>query len=346
MRHGLRLSFRCPSASPSRGRAFFASWLAALAIVASCTAAVDVRADEADIVAAARESYDRGAAAYDARDWARAAPAFARADELSPNLSVMELALTASLRADDAVTAMTVVERAQRRLGEASPLQAALKAARERFSGRVGHITVLCPAPLFCSATVDGALTPVGVARYATVGNHVVELTADGNPERHLIQVGTGASVEVRPNALAQAPPPAAPIGGPKPSPVVAPSKIATVAPPPAQPSGISPGWFLLGATATLALGAVTVGSGLDTRQKHQAFLAHPTDDQGSAGMAAQTRTNVLVGLTVASALTTGLLGLIAVNWSRDGAGRRATGSIDMHLGVSGAGVALSGHYR
>src|SRR4051812_29325922 len=79
-------------------------------------------AGETDEELEARRWYDRGAAAYDAGNWAVAATQFAHADELVPNLTVLRLALTASVRADDPVVGMSLVDRAKKRLGEGSPL--------------------------------------------------------------------------------------------------------------------------------------------------------------------------------------------------------------------------------
>src|SRR5262249_30308245 len=61
---------------------------------------------------AARQAYDRGATAFDNKDYATAARELARADDLVPNNVALVTALKAALRADDAVLGMTLAERA------------------------------------------------------------------------------------------------------------------------------------------------------------------------------------------------------------------------------------------
>src|SRR5262252_4060459 len=99
------------------------------------------RAEDEAAFAQARESYDRGAAAYDAKDYAKAAVELARADELVPNPTVLELALQAAVRAHDAPTAMDLAERVDKRVPEGSPLHAEARAARAKLAREAGVIT-------------------------------------------------------------------------------------------------------------------------------------------------------------------------------------------------------------
>jgi hypothetical protein len=70
----------------------------------------------------------------------------------------------------------------------------------------------------------------------------------------------------------------------------------------------------------TAVASGVTIASGVDAIDKHDAFLAYPTERTESEGRAAETRTNVLLGVTGAAAVTTAVLGLFVVRWSGGGA--------------------------
>src|SRR5262245_27530261 len=251
-------------------------------------------------IAQARESYDRGAAAYDARDYGKAATELARADELVPNATVLELALQAAVRARDAATAMELVPRVEKRVPEGAPLFAAARSARAELARDAGTITTSCPPPfVFCTATIDGRLATIGTARWVPPGEHTVEMTADGVPDKQTVRVAAGGAAEVRPAPKAEkptTPPSPAPAARPAPPPP------APTPPTKAESRGLSPVWFWAGTGLTVSLGAVTLWSGLDTQSKHDAFTANPSLASATEGRDAQLRTNILGVVTVAAA--------------------------------------------
>jgi hypothetical protein len=63
-------------------------------------------------------------------------------------------------------------------------------------------------------------------------------------------------------------------------------------------------------------LSGVTIWSGLDTKAKHDDFVAKPSADTSTAGTDAQRRTNLLALATGGVALITGAVGIFAVRWS------------------------------
>jgi hypothetical protein len=271
-------------------------------------------------IAQARDSYDRGAAAYDAKDYARAAAELARADELVPNATVLELALQAAVRAHDAPTAMELVERVEKRVPESAPLYAHARAARSKLARDAATITPVCPAPVvFCTATIDGRLAPIAGRRWVRPGEHAVEMTADGAPEKQTVTVTAGGSVEVKPTPAPTKPP--APVAAPAPTPAAAPvvHKEMAAGPAPSQrrDSGLTPVWFWVGTAVTVGVGAATVWSGLDTQSKHDAFAAHPTLETQGDGRDAQLRTNILGVVAAACGVTTAALGIFAVSWGK-----------------------------
>jgi hypothetical protein len=140
----------------------------------------------------------------------------------------------------------------------------------------------------------------------------------DGASESRIsIQIVAQRTVEVLEPAAAPAvaPEPSAPAAvAPEPS---APAK--RVAPPASKPRGtasVSPsfalprGVFWGGLVLSGALAAVTVASGIDAANARERFLANRNEGTRDQGQAAVERTNVLLGVTLGTAVLTGTVGL------------------------------------
>jgi hypothetical protein len=247
-------------------------------------------------VTEARAAYDRGAKAYDAEEYTTAAAELARADLLAPNAMVLELALKSVLKAGDPVLGMSLVERVEQRGLQGGALEQAMQ-ARARFASRVGRVIVTCRGA--CAATVDGVPISLGSPRWMSVGAHDVEISANGLRERRRVDVLGGALARVE-----QAPPNA--------------SRLPPSAPPvPASSSDgrVSPALFWVGLGATALLGVASAFSGADLGSRHEQFVQSPSEQGAQDGRAAQIRTNVLIGVTIATGALTGALGLFAVRW-------------------------------
>ncbi|MFW5738906.1 MAG: hypothetical protein ACOC1F_00925 [Myxococcota bacterium] len=87
--------------------------------------------------------------------------------------------------------------------------------------------------------------------------------------------------------------------------------------------SGMDPIWFYGAAGASVALGAATIWSGLDTKSAYDEYERDlPTLPQEEInrrvdeGNGKETRTNVLLGLTTVAAAGTAVLGVWFVDWS------------------------------
>jgi hypothetical protein len=269
-----------------------------------CLLAGAARAQDPTAGEAARTAYDNGTAAFKAGDFATAAREFARADALAPHPVALRWALTAATRAGDPVLGMTLVDRAGGRASDAE-LDQALDEARTAFAARVAGLTVRCPSTEPCQARVDESPVRPGERGWFLPGTHRVEVVAPRARTDRLVRLEPGASIEV----VGDAPPP---LGTPPPA-----------LPPPAPPEtdddgGISPAWFFVALGVTTGLGAATIWSGVDTLQKHDDYLAAPTQDAYDEGRAAQLRTNVLIGVTSATAVVTVLVGIFAVDWTGD----------------------------
>jgi hypothetical protein len=293
-------------------------------IVALMLLATSAAADDA--VLEARSAYDRGAAAYDAHDYAHAAVDLARADELAPNGTVLDLALQAAVRAKDAALVMELVERVEVRVPASSPTPTTIplfiraREARAKFEGLVGRVVVRCPPPaVFCTATLDGRSIGVDAPRYATPGDHVVALETDGASEKQIAHVEIGQVAEIKPtplaakNASAQDQPKKSAILSPTPNPDLGLTKPDDGS---NHRHGISPTWFWISGAATVVAGGVTIASAVDTKNRHDDFVSAPSTSTQSSGQSAQLRTNILLGVTGGLAVLTGVVGIFFVGWS------------------------------
>jgi hypothetical protein len=262
----------------------------------------------------ARDAFERGSAAYRLGDYARAAAEYARADALDPNPAALRAALDAATLADDPVLGEELIERAERTPGDA-PGAKTLDAARARFAHRTGRVVVRCPAGRACLATMDGAAFDPSQPRIVVAGLHTVAVQSDGAPEPRIVNVAADAVVEVvAPAAAPASPPPPAP-----PPPSATPA--VTPAPDESRSGGAPPVVFFVALGATVVAGGLTTWSALDTRSQHETFddqcAAHPTascESLHSQGESAQTRTNVLLAVSGALAVTTATVGLL-VHW-------------------------------
>jgi hypothetical protein len=265
----------------------------------------------------ARVAYERAAEAFARKSYAEAAAGFAIADDLQPNPVALESALKAAILADDPVLGMKLVERADGRPPNAA-VQVVAKRAREKFEGHAGRLTVTCPDERGCTAKLGGVPIELGKAAWVRAGTVEVEVTIDGAAAVHAVEVAPGGHVQLQPPPppRREAPPPQQP----QPPFVHPPPSRPPARPPDAlrgEPRGIHPAWIVPGAVATAALVGVTIWSGIDTLDKHDAF-ERGDDAAKEPGQDAQLRTNLLLGATVLSAGGTVVTGIF-IDWGGSG---------------------------
>ena len=125
--------------------------------------------------------------------------------------------------------------------------------------------------------------------------------------------LATGEPTSPAPPIPAPAPSPPAPVSGD-----VALDASSQTSPPAsavASSRPFAPIVFWVGAGVTSALGVITIASGVDTANKHQAFENDPNASADS-GRAAELRTNVLIAATAVVAAATLAIGLFGVDWN------------------------------
>jgi hypothetical protein len=264
--------------------------------------------------AEARAEYDTGAEAYEAKDFRRAAALFTHADELAPNPLVLKLALAAATQADDPLLGMTLVLRAEARAVDGSLAEVA-RHARSRFASRVGMVRVVCASRGKCHATVGSRRAADGELVVVPPGEVDAVFEDGARSTRVHATVAARAIVDVVEPPHVE---PASPIAPP-------PSTARAEDTKPAPGTGeqrrwsLPPGFFWGGVILSGALGGATVASGVDTLAQHDTFTGNRTPGSRDRGVAAETRTNVLLVCGIASAVATGVIGLFFTRWRGDG---------------------------
>ncbi len=294
----------------------------ALLLAALATGAlVSSRAAAGDADDRALEAYKQGTRFHKQRDYARAAEAFARADEIVPSAVALSAALDAAVAADAPVLAMELVDRSKSRPAEAA-LGKRVEAARSRFEWRVARVNVTCERAERCLATVDGAAVVIGRDKWVLAGPRLIVAQVDDETQQRLVDVAAGdtAKLVFAPKPAPAPPPPVA--KAPEPIP---PAPAPTPAPAPVKSGGLPPAVFFVTAGLTLVGGGLTIASALDTRAKRDDFRAKGCEAEGlpgcftlaTHGSNARDRTNVALAVTGALGVTSVVLGAFFVRWRK-----------------------------
>ncbi len=291
-----------------------------VALAAAITCSGVASADGGDSTRA-REAYDRGVVAFQRGEFGAAAREFATADSLVPSSVALHAALDAAIRADDPVLGVELLDRVARAPADL-PLETTARDARTKFARRTGRVSLVCRASPAspCRATIDGVAIEGGARIVVRVGPHVAMIESDGRRERRDVDVPPDDAVVLSPSGVA-------------------------LSPIPPRSGGLSPVWFFVGAGATAIAGGLGIASGVDTSSKHSNFVNAGCDRTGGSGCAtaasdgssAQTRTNVLLGVTAALGVTTAAIALFAVRWKSD-----ASVAVGLVHGAPGTSLRLS----
>ena len=285
------------------------AWLAVLCIAPIAGAQAG---NDAAKIRIAAEEYDAGRRAFMDKDYETAALHFENADRDAPSAGALRLAIRARKEAHHSARAATLSELAIRRYPADDVTTKLAEETLKELTPSLLKVDVRCdPA---CSLVVDDR-APFNEASqqqvvYLDPGAHSISATWPGRQ-------GASAPVEgskgtFREVVLHPGPPVTQAV------PAVVQPHASAVQPPAAHESGISPGFFYAGAGLTVALAAVTVWSGLDTRSnpgpdrvEKECVNLGESCAAYQDGLASQRRTNILIGSTVGMAAVTGVLALV-----------------------------------
>lgn len=256
----------------------------------------------------AKEAYAAGTSLFDAGAFDEAARAYLEADALAPSDAALE-ATFAALSRGSATSNLTPMfcRRIEERM--TSPREIAkYRASCDARGATFGSFVLDCETT--CTGRFDARVFGEGVPVAAIPGSVVLDVEIGGARVSRTVTV----AAHTRANVRVAAPP----------------TDRATIP----TSRGVSPAWFGVAIGATAALGAATIVSGVDTSNAHDDFdamkcgsvsAARPAATQAEChdaredGESAALRTNILLGVTAASAVGTLVFALTAVDFS-DGA--------------------------
>ncbi len=283
--------------------------------------AVEDRAEAAD-------AYDQGTSAYLSERYELAAHWFERAYRLVPTSTALLQAVRAHHKAGNSIRAANLALQ----LRDEYPSDGRSKQVADGLVASMKPVSLLVEAECEkkCTLELDGALTQHPTFFVTPDVEHSLKAAFDNGETSTSVQGAAGDTKKVR--LVAPAPPPPPPV----------------------------PRWaFFSSLGATVALGAVTVWSGVDANKGVNAYEsaartasspginngASPTPEEIAQslleeGRDKERRTNILIGVTAGMAVTTAVLGVFT-NWkgeSRAAASKR----IEPSIGVSSKGGALT----
>lgn len=276
----------------------------------------------------AAEAYDQGTAAYLSGSYELAAHWFERAYRVVPTSAALLQAVRAHYKAGNSIRAANLALE----LRDKYPNDVRSQQVAKVIVGRVAPTSVLVEATCekACTIELDGALVRHTAFFVTPDVEHSLKAAYDNGETSMSVRGDAGETKNV--------------------------TLAAPVAPPPPP----VPRWaFFSSLGATVALGAVTVWSGVDANRGVETYEAaartanSPGINNGSSptpaeqaqalleeGRAKERRTNILIGVTAGMAVTTAVLGVFT-NWK--GESREvATKRIEPSLGVTHKGGALS----
>lgn len=306
---------------------------ALVAVTAFLVCSASASADDGDVStvpvsvedrALAADAYDRGTESYLSQDYERAAHWFERAYRLVPTSAALLQAVRGHYKAGNLRQAANLSLELQAKYPNDARAMRAAGSVLERTGRRNVLVHVRCDQP--CTLELDGALIEHA--------SFFVSPDVDHDLKAAFEHGETSTTVS-------------GPVGSVREAQLVAP----TPPPPPPVPRSA----FLSSLGATLALGAVTVWSGVDANRGVSDYEAaaqtanspgindstSPTPAEQAQslldeGQAKERRTNILIGVTAGMAVTTAVLGVFT-NW------RRESGEVAVRRMRPGFGVARGG---
>jgi hypothetical protein len=318
----------------------------------SCTALLALPNEaRAQDMAGAANAFSRAQKADLSGDHETAAELYELADSLAAAPEALRSALKSRKAAGQLGSAAQHAERLLRRYPNEKRSKDLAEATLEEAKRKLARVEILCRTKP-CGLVVDGA---AGSAEIADV--HVIFL----EPGKHALNAAFGAeraavksmvlNAGERTTVTFEPPPASAPVtkvvdfGGKSVATNL--SAEATSDHAPKNPSRLSPWIFATGAVVTAGLGAVTIWSGLDVVDAHDAYEGNETEQRYQEGLDKERRTNMLIGATVVAGLATGVVAVFT-RWSGSPAAsalsraRVQAGAAPLH---GGAAVTLGGQF-
>jgi hypothetical protein len=293
-----------------------------IAISLTVASLVCIPHTRADDVNGAAKAFSQAQEAMLSGDIARAADLYELADELSPSAPALRNATRARYAAGHLAMAATNAATLLRRYPSDKESREIADAILAKLAPQLAQLDVTCATA--CTLLLDGKVV-VSVASerhslFSQPGGR--SLTAVFEDDRKATSQVTAlanhiTTIRLEPRPVATRP--AATPGEPS-RPGTGEARVSRQAS--GAPRGLSRWWVIGGGVVTVGLGVATTLSGLSTLStRDQIRDAVAAGNQASAqmlydtGRDQQTRTNVLLGVTIASGVATGVLALFA-SWA------------------------------
>ncbi len=324
--------------------------LAASLVLASAPAAL--AAPTPQQIKAASEEFEKGVAAAQAGSFDQAAIHFENADREAPSDAALRAAIRGRRDAGQIARAATLAELALSRYPDKEEIVTFAKSVI-LLAKDLSKVEVSCtPA---CELALDGKLVHGEAMTKRVVwvepGKHAILAGwgKKGTTKEVVGKAGEAASLSFVPPAQPSTPaPPASTAPPPGEEPVV----TAPVETP--KRHGFSPAVFYTTAGLTAVLAGVTVWSGLDTnaspgkdKVRKDCVGLGDTCPTYRDGLAKQSRTNLLLGVTAGAAVVTGVVGVLWTNWGGSKPTATEAGRVTPLVGptVGGAVVGATGSF-
>ena len=294
-------------------------------------------------VHAAADAFDRGRESYKSGDMVAAAESFEQADSRAGSPIALEYAIRARDKAGQQDRAATLSALAKKRYPGETALETLADEVLARARGQTYELSIECSEP--CELVIDGKLvhgkSDLDRVVFLSAGSHLLRAGfSDARSGSKTVEATAGEQGQIHFDAPAETPAAegveedAASESEVSPESAIRPVPVVAAAP--RESSGWSPAVFWVATGVTVALGAVTLWSGLDTvknpgEDKVREACQNDRPDCRTLyddGRRRQTRTNVLLGVTAGVGLATMLVGAVGTDWNDEspasevGAGR------------------------
>lgn len=275
---------------------------------------------------AAATAFNRGEEAYAAGNFSDAGIAFEEAYGHVPHPSALWNAARAWNRAGDLARAANLFAKYLNEAPQNAPDRKSAVTSLELLSTKLGKLNVY--APDFPIIEIDGQVIE-GTDTFVTPGTHIVRGRAQGKSIERVQGVEAGSVASV---ALVQASAPPEKTN---------PNNGSDSGKPNEQDQGkpihlrvLPPVAIIGGGAATALFLGLTIWSGVDTLNAKSDFDASPTPENLELGQGKQTRTNVLLGVTLSLAALTGAAAIFFVDWGkRSGAPQESHAKVGLGFG-------------
>jgi hypothetical protein len=303
-------------------------WLVFVGATATSGIAAAAGPPDAERLKIAAEEFDAGRRAYKVKDYEGAAVHFENADRDAPSPEALQSAVRARKEAGQMARAATLGAWGMARYPNEKAFNDYARPLLTEADKSLHKVAINCTPD--CSVVVDNKVMPfpesANTIVYLDPGPHAVVAGWTNNRHRNsdinAIPGGTSKLAFNASNAdkqVGDAPPP------PRESGLAASEPQADRGPEVAKKGGLPPAIFYVGLATTAVLGGITTWSGIDTLNnpgKDQIENCHGTTAECKAlldeGLAHQSRTNVLIGVTAVVGVTTGVIALFFTNWGDD----------------------------